>query len=782
MCALSDLLQSLSLHGLRPGTCTGDEMRDAASRLHNSLSTLGVGTPSSVPKPHADDPFAMAADWGGPHVVPRRLDEYPLYGISFLETHLPVVSPRGVAMLHCTFLCATCADAHAAGSFDPSCYIHSLAHMLMGVRCTWGPEGPPIVSSSAQRPASHAERTADEAAWLDAEHDRMVADGKAETLTPSQAADPEECALIAPIRVAYRIGAIGDPPDSASVPALADAARAAASVAAARISAGGAPPAAQAAKLAADLATHGGVRKPRFVMGCHRTINRFTPPKGLTFPTIFDAVAGAPPGCLMRGSDGKAAFYQLPIHADHLKYFCYELPSGRIGRNRRCCFGGNAAPSAEAFLTAELKSVLRGGYPPGSRGGGERSPAINTAPDVGRGDLTRPPTVTSMHAARRAALVRGEPPDAAPDGCYLIGGILDDILEVVAADKSAETVSWSKGVLRYASVTANVDKDFISAEPDALGAHIVLAHGSSPTTVSPKSEKLRATLAHAYLWEALASLPGGWRVPFKWLESFNGSVGWLAQFYRRIRLIRRPIGALVYQAQAAGARDVLLTKDSPASLAVRKIIALAEGNALRPTVFFRAGTLSAASLAVASSGSPRSEEDSALYAQFARALQALGGTRASASADGLLAVASSSSDGSVDASGAAWGAVFDDGSGPCALHGLVLRPGAHSDEVELAPLSEIAESKFHLLPPGAVFTFRSDNLGNCYRINKARCSPDSPCFSMLDRIFELADANAIELLALWCPRAVNSALDSLASLRSDREVDAWCAAHGVALY
>jgi len=53
---------------------------------------------------------------------------------------------------------------------------------------------------------------------------------------------------------------------------------------------------------------------------------------------------------------------------------------------------------------------------------------------------------------------------------------------------------------------------------------------------------------------------------------------------------------------------------------------------------------------------------------------------------------------------------------------------------------------------------------------------------MLDRIFELADANAIELLALWCPRAVNSALDSLASLRSDREVDAWCAAHGVALY
>jgi hypothetical protein len=138
-----------------------------------------------------------------------------------------------------------------------------------------------------------------------------------------------------------------------------------------------------------------------------------------------------------------------------------------------------------------------------------------------------------MHAARRAALVRGEPPDAAPDGCYLIGGILDDILEVVAADKSAETVSWSKGVLRYASVTANVDKDFISAEPDALGAHIVLAHGSSPTTVSPKSEKLRATLAHAYLWEALASLPGGWRVPFKWLESFNGSVGWLAQFYLR---------------------------------------------------------------------------------------------------------------------------------------------------------------------------------------------------------------------------------------------------------
>jgi len=267
--ALSDLHEALGQHGLRSGACSGDEMRHAASRLHSYLSCLGVGNGRAAAKPHADDPFALAADWAGPHVVPRRLTDYPLYGLPFAENELPVVSPRGVALLHATFLCNECADAHAAGSFSATCYIHTLAHMLMGVRCTWGPDGPPPPVVPALRPSTHADWTADEATWLDAEHDRMVAEGKSEALTAEQAADPAWCALIAPLRVAHKLSGTGDAPTSDHVPHVAAAAREAALDAAARIlrSPHVVSPSMQAAAVTADLTTHHGTQKKPFCNG-----------------------------------------------------------------------------------------------------------------------------------------------------------------------------------------------------------------------------------------------------------------------------------------------------------------------------------------------------------------------------------------------------------------------------------------------------------------------------------------------------------------------------------
>ena len=159
----------------------------------------------------------------------------------------------------------------------------------------------------------------------------------------------------------------------------------------------------------------------------------------------------------------------------------------------------------------------------GSLGGGTHlPPGGNTAPDEGRGALARPPTVAALHAARRAAAARGDNPDIALNSCYILGGVLDDILEVADAGKADDTVLWSPGVLAYAGITSNLPKDFLSTEPDALGAHVVLARDDAPTTVSPKTDKLRATLQHCYLWLALASGPGGWHAPFKWIESLDG--------------------------------------------------------------------------------------------------------------------------------------------------------------------------------------------------------------------------------------------------------------------
>lgn len=778
---LSDLVNSLLSLGLRPDRCSGDELRNAVSSLHVALANLGVGTPASVPSPSAEDPFALAVDWDGPAVVPRRLDEYPLFGLEFSEGHLPVVSPRGVAMLHCSFLCGPCAAAHALGSFNPSCYIHVLATMLCGVRCTWGPAGPPPVAP-APLPSALGATSSDDAAWLEAEHDRMVAEGKAETLSPEQALDPATCALIAPVRVAYRIGPLGAPPPSAETPLLAATARASAAAQSARIvSYGDSLPLAQAERFAADLATHGGTRKPRFVMGCHRTINLYTPPKHLRYATIHDAVASAPPDCIMRGTDARAAFYQMPLHPDDARYFGYMLPSGRIGRHRRCCFGGNAAPSAEAFLTAELKSVLRGSYSHGSHGGGVSPPPGDEAPDVGLGPLRKPPQIAALHSQRRSRIAAGLPPDSTSDSCYIVAGVLDDILEVVCKTYADSMVAWSRGVLKYASVTANLEKDFLSSEPEALGAHVLLATEGRATSVAPKAVKIQTTLEHCYLWLALAEREGGWAVPFKWLESLDGSIGWLAQFYRRVRLVRRPVGVLVYGARAAGNDLIVLTRDHPATAAVRRIVHLAESGALRPVRYFRTASLQQACLSVSSRGAPMTEADRDLHRRFASALQALGGTRTASEAEALLQVVSTSSDGSVDDSCAAWGLVYDEGDGPRALRGQVTSSTSDpifSDEIEILPVLDFAELRFPSLR-GSLVTVRSDNLGNCFRINKAKCSPDSPCFLLLDRIFELADLYDIELVALWCPRAANSLLDSLASLRSDAAFDAWCRTAGV---
>jgi hypothetical protein len=290
--------------GLRADRCCGDELRGAADRLHVALSTLGIGTHAAAPKPHADDPVALEADWIGDHIVPRRLDLYPLHGIPFKEGELSVVSPRGVAMLHATFLCARCSAAHGRGSFDPACYIHTLAHMLMGVRCTWNSGTAPLTIGPAALPPLR-EQPAAEAEWLDAEHDRMVAAGMAETLTAEQSLDVEQCALIASVRVAFKQKPSGLSPSEPGVPGLASAARIVGAASATSIThdAGSEPtPAQQASSFSATLTLLAGEHKPRFVMGLHRTVNQHTPPKGLRYATIHDAVANAPPGCSMRGS------------------------------------------------------------------------------------------------------------------------------------------------------------------------------------------------------------------------------------------------------------------------------------------------------------------------------------------------------------------------------------------------------------------------------------------------------------------------------------------------
>ena len=288
-------------------------------------------------------------------------------------------------------------------------------------------------------------------------------------------------------------------------------------------------------------------------------------------------------------------------------------------------------------------------------------------------------------------------------------------------------LTWSRGVQHYASVAANLTKDFWSTTPDALGARIHLATATTAMSVAPKDDKVASTLEHCALWVALADEPGGWTVPFSWLESLNGSLGWLGQFYRRIRLLRRPVGVLMHRASLSGG-PVVLRRDDPATVAVRRILALAAEGALRPVSYFPSASLAAASLSVTSAGLPPSKDESHLRDRLHQALQAWGQAGPAAGAD-LLSVASTSSDAGVDGSEASWGLVVSDGdSPPVVYHAVVSAPGADSGTAELFPIVDAARRCFPRWRRRLV-VIRTDNLGNVLRISKASCRPESPAFA-----------------------------------------------------
>lgn len=413
------------------------------------------------------------------------------------------------------------------------------------------------------------------------------------------------------------------------------------------------------------------------------------------------------------------------------------------------------------------------------RSGGGAPAGGATAPDLGRGALQRPPEIATLHAERLAALAAGRNPADDLKSCYLLGGILDDVLEVADRRLQGPLTAWSRGVQRYASLTANEDKDFYSDTPDALGAHVALAQGECPTTVTPKYNKISAVLSDCAIWLQLAD-DGGWHAPFAWLESLNGSLGWLAQFFRRIRLLRRPVGALVAAMRHTGA-PTLLRRGGAATEAIRRIVALTEGGKLRPTCYFRSASLLAASITTAASGAAPDPEDQTLRAALDRAcLQAYGS--AGPARNGLLGVATTASDAGCDRTGAAWGLVTDGGEEtdpPTAYHAII-DPTLDSGHAELLPVLHAAERCFSRWR-GRLVCIRTDNLGNAYRINEASCAVGSPCFPILDRIFELADLYDIELLALWVPRAANAELDSLADTRSPAGAQAWASRTGIRL-
>ena len=123
---------------------------------------------------------------------------------------------------------------------------------------------------------------------------------------------------------------------------------------------------------------------------------------------------------------------------------------------------------------------------------------------MGLGPLRKPPQIAALHTQRRSRIAAGLPPDSLSDSCYIVAGVLDDIGVQNLCRLHGSVVSR---VLKYASVTANLEKDFLSSEPEALGAHAILATEGRATSVAPKAVKIQTTLEHFYLWR------GGYQSP-----------------------------------------------------------------------------------------------------------------------------------------------------------------------------------------------------------------------------------------------------------------------------
>ena len=784
-----------------------DALRRAANELTTALSH-SARLASDVYQPHGDSPTQCALPFAASQYVrPRRLGEYPTGADTVQPGMLPTLNPRGLYSAHLP-ICSSCRRAEEDGAIPPRCPLgaDTICALAEGAWVEWGDGGPPaVLTAPAQPPLVVPKYTAAsvEGRYFVETFDGLVALGVLRQLSGAEAGNPALCAMIAKVRSeprgsafmteAQREATRTRPGGLAVVDIVGLASAAGEAQFHAYVALCGNGSSSLAKMRPADVQDHFGksrailggsvAKAPRMVTGLNLTVNPPSRQMSVEYATIaslMHGVVGAGPYELGL-DDGEKAYNQVPIREGYRRYFCVQHPvTLEVYRYERVCFGGRQSCTLYSAITALIKLIIRSG-PPRVGGGASAASAVTQTSTAAASGATQ----ASMGAA--AAVTSSDADAAVAAYGVTVTGLLDDMASAPLESVSSAHFDWIDTVYRNVRFTISPSKRQRGQACVFLGGHC----DSVSKTATAKGEKIFTTYRDLAVIEAAISTAarrgatdasGGERVPYAFFESFVGSFEWLSFFDSSLRLLRQGLRASLQAAAREQLGSVALWPGAPCAASVSIALRRArEGRARAVRYFPGAHARVIAVQAMPSHGGSPVDGDRALQGRLRLALRCGDRRVVGLAGDASLSEPTAAEVAAGRPGALCWGAMYPSVDGAVGqtdvVYGVEDGEAWDSGSLELRPHLD-ALRRNAAVWKGCVVVMLSDNVGNSYRVNKGNARYGTRAHEILTEIYDLADANEIELLALWLPRACNSRSDALSKCRSVEEARAWATSQG----
>lgn len=721
-----------------------------AAGLRRQFASLlsGITHPDArrLPGPHADDWRALCARFAPTgialgHVRPRTYQQYAADEAPLPSGHHPSARPAGLFALHLSN-CAPCLDAHAAGRIHPGCEIHVMCALAEGVWPVYSHDGPP---PEPQRPAPlplHATTSLppEDVQWAAATFEGMVTRGIGEWLTPAQAADPLQCAAVAPIWVVrvHRRPAADAFEGCTDIPSIALAAQRdghAEADAYLDAAAGATPhdPAGRARLTAAwnsSRADKVTVVKRRLIEQLQLTVNPHTEHMGVTFPLATDTLSESSATDILTADDAVEAYRAMPVRPALARHMCTLCPAtGRVFRPSRLPFGFTQSCSAYCAFTGVIKEFLRG--PPSTPTGG---PTLESL----RGALDTVPDLSFLRDVPDEVIL------CMAAGHGVVTGVVDDIFGRHPARLHTPISALRTHAYAAAGYLPSAKKHRHGPSVVLLGLTCTIPCNSAPASVAIQPTKLYQVLHDVAVWTRIgARRPRDGYGPTSALEALVGDLQWLAGTDSGTALRIHGVRAAHLIAATKSRLFAVAGRASPCHAPLAAILDRALRGLLRPTAVIPHRS-AITSFAI--------RTESGLHGLQARAIPHPGGPVSVTSA----------TDASLEAGVVRWGSVTTNSSGTSrtAAGSRPARRGESSTSAELEACAAFAQEHF-CAHPGTIVVMLLDSLAATFCILKARANYGSPAFSSLERLLTLAELHNIEVLPIWVPRTANTTADAL---------------------
>ena len=652
------------------------------------------------------------------------------------QGHFPVVDVFEVYDMHCQYDCGAHEQNACASYVYPeahaTCVIHTILTLVSGVTVPLkSPDSVPREASVARRIAVDPE--SEDGLFVTAQIEKGLSLDLIEELSAAQIADPSECLIVDAAFVALsgdmklspeEAAAVGSP--STPIPVLNSLCKARA-----RSLIGGlmlrATPSADGIRevdkrtVALEWERQGGGDKRRLCIAHNRLLNNLSDGWPISFTTPYAVLETAQPGDVYVKRDHKGGFNVVVIHPAFRRFFCFICPvTGKFYRSKRLTFGWVLSPSVFCSFTAVINSIIA------ARMAVEIHPRCTSAYYIDD-------CLTSTPSGGGAALAI--PPSMSDS----------PLLQRAQSANVSRTVIILIEVQRRAGFPTASEKDDVGESLAFLGVRIDSATRSA-VVLSPKIFKT-LTMIHFLILVAEEARSYRIIVPRSFVLKCAGSTQWLAEIFRSGRLhtpalwraaellrLRSPpsvsdlpnfVSTLQWWAEAASSGrllphrfivaldipslDLFFDWVSSASDVVPAVpVSLAQPSATRPVV----SLLSDAAGGCAVGGCWTCDRGGSVRAFFAP----------------------------LSPEERAWPAI---------------------DAKELKALVVWLESFGHE-HEGAVLLYGTDNAGNVFTINRLRVDASNTVTQkLLSRMLAAADQWGIDIIAWWCPRALNAISDSL---------------------